>query len=124
MITLPNELRIRYLNVQNYTEEKEPALARHLTENNPDIILITSTSRQKNNPIKLLSYNTFSVNKNDERHAGCAIAIKKGIQFEIKKDFCYDTIGATIQTSKGPIVVMTSYAPQDSIKYHNKTWNT
>ena len=107
----PNELRIRYLNVQHYTAEKEPALARHLTENNPDIILITSTSRPKINPIKILSYNTFTVNKTDERHAGCAIAIKKGIQFEIKNDFCHDTIGATIQTSKGPVVVMTSYAP-------------
>ena len=104
-------MTIRYLNVQSYTFDKEPALQRHLTENSPDIILISSTSRSTEYPIKIQSYNVFSVNKCGELHAGCAIAIKKGIIFEIKNNFFFDTIAATIQTSRGPIVVMTNYTP-------------
>ena len=37
--------------------------------------------------------------------------MKRGIKFEIKSDFDSDCIAATIQTSHGPIIVMTSYIP-------------
>ena len=111
MIYLPLTLKIRYLNVQHFTQDKETALILHLTENNPDIILINSTSRLNDQPIKIQSYITFSTNKQNERHAGSAIAIKKGLQFTIINNFLMDTIGAKIETSQGPIIVMTSYSP-------------
>ena len=104
-------MKIRYLNVQHYTYEKEQALNRHLTANSPDVILITSTSRSTEEHIWLQNYNTHAVNKTNGRHAGSAIAIKKGIKYKIKNNFFFDTIAATIQTSRGPVVVMTNYTP-------------
>ena len=111
MIRLPYTIDIKYQNVQNYTQDREAGIVRHLTQNNPDIILITSTSRTKDKPIRIQGYNTFTTNKWDERHAGSAIAIKKGLQFEILNEFICDTIGAKIETSQGILIVMTSYAP-------------
>ena len=85
MYNLPKRIQIRYLNVQSWTDEKNTALIGHLTKNDPDIILITSTSRlDHQRPIRIHNYYTFSVNKANERHAGAAIAIKQNIKFEIK----------------------------------------
>ena len=77
-------IKIRYLNVQHWTNEKHTALIAHLSENNPDIILFTSTSRMtQQGAIKIPYYNTFTTNKRNEAHAGCGIAIKIGIRFKI-----------------------------------------
>ena len=111
MFRAPLTLNIRYLNVQHYTQEKEPAILGHLTEGSPDIILITSTSRPREQPIRIQGYLTFTTNKSNELHAGSAIAIKKGIKFTIKNDFITDTIGAKVETQLGPVMVMTSYSP-------------
>ena len=112
MMEAPNRIHIRYLNVQNWTDEKNVALIGHLTITNPDIILITSTSRlSTQTPIKILNYNTFASNKNDERHAGCAISIRKGIKFKIINNFASDCIAAEISTTHGPCIIMTGYLP-------------
>ena len=108
---LPQSLNIKYLNVQHFNREKEAALIRHITEKNPDIILVTSTGRKRDQPIRITGYNTFACNKNNEIHAGSAIAIKWGIKFKILNNFISDTIGAQVETSKGPIIVMTTYSP-------------
>ena len=77
---------IKYLNVQNWTNDKHTGLVIHLTLNTPDIILLTSISRTRDqNPIKIPFYNTFTTNKHGERHAGSGIAIKMDMQFEILK---------------------------------------
>ena len=69
-------MKVRYLNVQNWTDDKNSALITHLTQDNPEVILFTSTSRTQNQgPIKIPFYNTFTTNKADERHAGSGIAI-------------------------------------------------
>lgn len=112
MMAVPNRIHIRYLNVQNWTDEKNVSLIGHLTSTNPDVILITSTSRLTNQtPIKIVNYNTFSTNKNNERHAGCAISIRKGIKFDIINNFTSDCIAAKISTTHGPCIVMTGYSP-------------
>ena len=54
------------------------------------------------------NYHTFATNKNDERHAGCAIAIKRGLNFEILNKFEKDCIGVKIQTTHGPVIVATA----------------
>ncbi|CAL4112278.1 unnamed protein product, partial [Meganyctiphanes norvegica] len=111
-VRTPKLIKIKYLNVQHWTNDKHAALTAHLTINNPDIILFTSTSRTKEQgPIKIPFYNTFSTNKTNEQHAGCGIAIRKGIIFELLNNFHHDTIGAKINTQQGPIILMTSYAP-------------
>ena len=106
-----NTLNIRYLNVQHYTKEKEPTLTRHLIHDYPYIILITSTGRTRDQPLKISGYITYLVNKGNEIHAGSAVAIKKGIKFKILDNFQTDTIGAEIETSMGPVVILTGYSP-------------
>ena len=87
MTMIPSRIHMRYLNVQNWTIEREPALVGHLTATDPEIILIASTSKlQDQRAIWIPNYHTFATNKLNERHAGCAIAIKRGIKLEIKND--------------------------------------
>ena len=112
---------IRYLNVQHWTNDKQAGLALHLTLGNPDIILLTSTSRtREQGPIKIPLYNTFTTNKHNERHAGAGIAIKYGVNFELLNSFQHDTIGVKITTSTGPLIIMTSYAPPRQIFLPNQ----
>ena len=106
------QIRIKYLNVQSWTTNKHTSLSAHLTLSNPDIILFTSTSRlNEEGPIKIQGYNTFTTNKDDSRHAGSGVAVKSGIDFTIINNFLHDTIGTQINTTHGPIIFMTSYAP-------------
>ena len=112
MELLPNRIHIRYLNVQNWKDDKNEALIGHLTATNPEIILFASTSRQQHqNPIKIPNYLTFTTNKSDERHAGVGIAIRRKIKFEIINNFMDDCIGAKIQTTHGPVIICTAYSP-------------
>ena len=60
----PRILKIRYLNVQHWNNDKHTALVTHLTVDKPEIILFTSTSRTRNQgPIKIPFYNTFTTNR-------------------------------------------------------------
>ena len=103
-MNLLEDIKIIYLNVQHWTNEKHTALTAHLTENNPDIILFTSTSRtSQQGPIKISYYNTFTTNQRNEAHAGCGIAIRIGIKFRIINNFSNDTIAAEIDTAHGPL---------------------
>ena len=108
-------MKIKYLNVQNWTDEKQTSLAIHLTTGDPEVILINSISRtREQGHIRIPFYNTFTVNKNNERHAGVGIGIRIGTKFEIINNFQHDTIGAIVQSKHGPILIMTSYAPPDN----------
>ena len=116
MSRIPGRINIRYQNVQHWTDEKDAALINHLTNTDPDIILIASTSKQTHHkPIKIYKYHTFTTNKSNERSAGCAIAIKQGLQFEIINNFQSDCIAAKIQTSHGPVIISTAYSPPRQI---------
>ena len=108
----PSKIKVRYQNVQNWTQNKHQALVTHLTNESPDIIIFTSSSRTTDQgPIKIPNYNTFITNKQNVRHVGSGIAVKNGIQFEVINNFHHDTIGAKVLTSQGQIVILTSYAP-------------
>ena len=100
------------MNVQHWTEDKNIALITHLKNTDPDVILITSTSKlAEHNPIRIQNYHTFATNKNNERHAGSAVAIKYGIKFEVLNKFQTDFIGIKIQTTHGPVIITTVYSP-------------
>ena len=59
LVKMASELRIRYLNVQHWTDDKNTALTLHLTEDKPDVALFTSTSRTRDQtPIKCLELST------------------------------------------------------------------
>lgn len=105
-------INIKYCNVQHWTDDKSSSLAAHLTINNPNVILITSTSRRSHlTKIKIPGYNVHSTNKMDEMSAGVAIAIKRGIKYKLINNFQQDSIAAKIETSSGEIIVMTNYSP-------------
>ena len=107
-----SNLNINYANVQTWTEIKNSALGPHLTKNDPDVILIADIGKtDRNRPIKIFPYLVFATNKNNEHCAGAAIAVKKGLNFKVLNDFDYDTIGIQIQTSTGPLIIMTNYSP-------------
>ena len=54
---------------------------------NPDIILLNSTGIRDKDPIKIFNYNVHQKNKEGEDHAGVAVAVKKGIAYNILDDF-------------------------------------
>ena len=121
LLYYPNTLNIRYLNVQHFTKDKEASLIGHLTEGSPDVILITSHSRKKDEPIKIQGYLTFSTNKSDGLHAGSAIAVKKGLKFNIKNDFVTDTIGAKVNNlmtnSNNDLLLATTAPPPPQTRF-------
>ena len=78
-----SSLNVRYSNVQTWTDEKSPGLIAHLTEDNPDVILLADIGRtDRNKPIKIFQYLVFATNKNSENSAGVAVAICKGLEFK------------------------------------------
>ena len=115
---IPGGLTVTYANIQTWTEEKAGALRAHLTQNNPDVILMADIGRtDRNKPMKIFQYLVFATNKSNENSAGAAIAIRKGLEFKVLNNFNYDTIGVQIQTQTGPIILMTNYTPQETSIY-------
>ena len=57
-----------HLNVQqcHWTDEKDAALINHLTNTDPEVILIASIRKQKHHkPIQIYNYHTFATNKSN-----------------------------------------------------------
>jgi hypothetical protein len=77
----------------------------------PDIILINDHSLTNNQTLKIFNYNTFYTNKNNELHAGVAIAVKRHIPFKLHDNFHSDMLAITIDTQQGPITIGTTYTP-------------
>ena len=106
-----SEITIRYLNTQHYNRDREAAFVRYLTANEPNVIMMASTGRAQSDHIHIPGYYTFQTNKANELHAGAAICIRKGQKFTAVNNFYTDTIGIKLETSQGPIMLMTGYSP-------------
>ena len=79
----PSGLTVTYANIQTWTDDKAGALRAHLTQNNPDVILLADIGKtDRNKPIKIFNYLVFATNKNNENSAGAAVAIQKGLEFK------------------------------------------
>ena len=76
-LTLIQDLKIIQHNVLWWTNERSIELCNYYRQENPDIILLNSTSIINNNKIKIYNYNVIQKNILNERSAGVAIAIKK-----------------------------------------------
>ena len=108
---LIQDLKIVQHNVLHWTAERSIELANYYRLENPDVILINSTSVINNNIIKIYNYNVIQKNSLNEIHAGIAIAIRKNIKYKIMDDFIDDILGIELMTTKGPIIILTTYSP-------------
>ena len=78
---------------------------------NADIILLNSTSTFDTERIRIYNYNVIQRNALTERNAGIAIAIRSNIKYRPLDDFADDILGIEIDTTKGPISILTCYFP-------------
>ena len=110
-LTLIQDLKIIQHNVLCWTKDRSIELCNYYHQENPDIILLNSTSVINNNKIKIYNYNVIQRDILNERSAGVAIAIKKTIKYKAIDDFNDDILGIELLTSKGPIIILTNYSP-------------
>ena len=110
-LTLIQDLKIIQHNVLCWTKERSIELCNYYHQENPDIILLNSTSVINNNKIKIYNYNVIQKNILNERSAGVAIATKKTIKYKAIDDFNDDILGIELLTGKGPIIILTNYSP-------------
>ena len=110
-VHLLQDIKIIQHNVMHWTKERAVELCNYYRHENPDLILLNSTSIINNEKIKMYNYNVIQKNTLNERHAGIAIAIKKTINYRISDDFNDDILGVELPTSKGPIIILINYSP-------------
>jgi len=97
-------------NVRNWHTDKT-GLTNIYNQLDPDIILINEHSNTDGQTLKIFNYKTFQRNRDNENHAGSAIAIKNSIPFRLHDDFDSDMLAVTIETRQGPITIATDYIP-------------
>ena len=110
-INLIQDLKIVQHNVMCWTKNRSIELCNYYRQENPDIILLNSTSALNNNIIKIYNYNVIQRNILNEHSAGIAIAIRKNIRYKTLDDFQDDILGIELNTNKGLLIVLTNYSP-------------
>jgi hypothetical protein len=101
---------IKKYNVQTWNIKKF-ALSNIYNNIDPDIILLNDHSLIDNSPLKIFNYHTYTCNKENEPHAGAAIAIKSHIPYKFHDNFHSDMLAITIDPHQGPITIGTAYIP-------------
>ena len=64
-----------------------------------------------NDGICIYNYNVTSRNILNDMHPGVVVAVRKDIQHRIIDDFTDDVLGVQIETTKGPLMIITHYSP-------------
>ena len=105
------EVKIIQHNVLHWTRERAIELSNYYRTMNADIVLLNSTSTFDTERIHIYNYSVIQRNASTERNAGVAIAIKSNIKYRPIDDFVDDILGIEIDTTKGPISVLTCYCP-------------
>lgn len=110
---LLNNLREQVTIVQHNIctwENKKYELSNYYATIDPDIILLNDTGAI-NNKIKIYNYNVTQCNSLGERSAGVAIAVKRSLTCKVLDNFLDDILGVQVETTKGPIILLTCYCP-------------
>ena len=108
--TLLQEIKIVQHNVQHWSRPRSIELGNYYRKENPDVILLNSTGMTDNDRIRIYNYNVTSRNILNEMHTGVAVAVRKDIQHRIIDDFTDDVLGVQIETTKGPLMIITHYS--------------
>ena len=104
-----SDLKIILHNVLTWTSDRGNEYTNYYNREQPDIILINEVGNNKK--VKIFNYNIHEKNHLNEWHAGVAIAVRKDVRYQLLDDFADDILGVKLQTSKGPINIITHYSP-------------
>ena len=103
-----DKLKIIQHNVLSWTFTRRNELCNYYFSEDPDIILLNSIGK---NSVKIHGYCSYLKNTPNEDHAGIAIAVKRNIPAQLLDDFSEDVLAIQIQTTRGHIIVATTYVP-------------
>ena len=81
-INIIQDIKIVQHNVKCWTRDRSIELCNYYRQENPDIILLNSTSILNNNNIKMYNYSVIKRNILNEHSAGIAIATRKKHQIQ------------------------------------------
>lgn len=107
---LPNQITILQHNVRDWSTNKY-AFCNIYKSIDPDVILINGHGVLNNDQIQIFNYDIYQTNKNNEKHDGVAIAVKKYIKHRLIDDFIQEFLAIKIVTSVGEIIIATAYLP-------------
>ena len=106
-----NKVKIIQHNVLKWTHARRCELSNHYAKENADIILLNSTGIPDSDRIKIFNYSVYQRNIHGEESAGVAVCVKKTIKHKILDDFYGDMLGINLETSRGPVTIITTYLP-------------
>ena len=105
------DLKIIQHNTLKWTRNRRNELSNYFQKEDTDMILLNSTGIPDEDRIRIFMYNVYQKNKDDEENDGASIAIKRNINHQLIDDFASNFLAVKIDTSKGPIIVATTYNP-------------
>ena len=108
---LLQEIKVVQHDVQHWFRARSIELGNYYRRENPDMILLNSTGVTNQERIRIYNYNVTCRNFLNEMHAGVAVAVRKDLQCRIIDDIDDDILGVQIETTKGPIMLLTHYSP-------------
>ena len=111
MFTLQRTLKIIQQNVVKWTPSRRNELSNYFQKEEADVILLNAIGLPNTERIKIFQYNTYQKNNEGTEHAGIAIAIKNNIKHRILDDFAGDVLAIRLETSRGPLNIVTTYVP-------------
>ena len=104
-------LKIVQENVLKWTYQRKNELSNLYMRINPGVILLNSTGMKEPERIKIFNYNIYQRNIYNEDSAGIAIGVRKGLRHQIVDDFSEDYLAVRIETTKGQVIIGTTYRP-------------
>ena len=102
------QIKVIQHNVRKWSTNKH-SLCQVYQNENPEIILINSHGAMNSETIKIYNYNIHQINTTNEIHNGVAIAVRRDHRYKLIENFEFDMLGVTLETSLGPIQIVTSY---------------
>ena len=111
MLPLQRLIEMIQHNVLKWTFSRRNEISNYFQKEDADVILLNATGLPNMERIKIYQYNTYQRNNAGTEHAGIAIAIKISIKHRILDDFMGDVLAIRIETTRGPLNIVTSYVP-------------
>ena len=107
------KIKIIQHNVIKWIYPRNIALSNYYQKENADVILLNSIGIKDENKIKIHNYNIYQRNVTGKESSGIAIAIKNNycIKHQLLDDYDLDILAIKIETSKGPIIIGSTYLP-------------